>query len=158
MVQPRYRGAGPLPRGWTAGLDRYRGAGPRQPATAGLPPAQTVVAGDGPENLPTGLGGLVPPQPQYSDDDEWRASRTVVSERRADEKGQDVETPALERRAHVIMGVLSEALQVMSLLLLKALVEVLLVKALLKVAEVFSLSSPLTQPPTTMPQTRPGGA
>ena len=46
-----------------------------------------------------------------------------------------------------------EALQVMSLLLLKALVQVvfvLLLKALLKVAEVFSLSSPLT----TMPQTR----
>ena len=44
--------------------------------------------------------------------------------------------------------------QVMSLLLLKALVQVfvLLMKALLKEAELFSLLSPLTQ--TRMPQTR----
>ena len=57
--------------------------------------------------------------------------------------------------------VLLEPLQVMSLLL-EALVQVfvllLKVKALLKVAELFSLLSPLTQPQTTMPQTRPGGA
>ena len=52
-----------------------------------------------------------------------------------------------------------EALQVMSLLLLKMLVKahvqvfVLLMQALLK--EVFSLSSPLTRHQTTMPQTRP---
>ena len=49
-------------------------------------------------------------------------------------------------------GRVMEALQVMSL------VQVLLLKALLKVAEAFSLLSPLTQPQTTMPQTRPGGA
>ena len=56
-----------------------------------------------------------------------------------------------------------EALQVMSLLLLKmrkvkALVQVfvLLMKALLK--ELFSLFSPVTRHQTTMPQTRPGGA
>ena len=49
-------------------------------------------------------------------------------------------------------------LQVMSLLLLKALVQVfvLLMKALMKVAGLFSLSPPLTQTQTTMPQTRPG--
>ena len=47
-----------------------------------------------------------------------------------------------------------EALQVMSLLLLKMLVQVLLMKALLKVADVFSLLSPLTRTQTTMPQTR----
>ena len=50
-----------------------------------------------------------------------------------------------------------EALQVMRLLL-KVQVFVLLLKALLKAKEVFSLSSPLTRPQTTMPQTRPGGA
>ena len=65
-------------------------------------------------------------------------------------KGQDVETPISERRAHVLMEVLMEARQVMSLLQVKALVQfVLLLKALLKL---FSLPSPLTQ--TTMPQTR----
>ena len=59
-----------------------------------------------------------------------------------------------------------EALQVMSLLLktlvqvfVKALVQVMsllqeVVKALLKVADVFSLLSPLTRTHTTMPQTR----
>ena len=75
-------------------------------------------------------------------------------------KGQDVETAASERRAHALVGVLVEPLQVMSLLLLKALVQVfvLLMKALLKVSEVLSLSSPLTRTQTTMPQTRPGGA
>ena len=69
-------------------------------------------------------------------------------------------TPVSEVRAHVLVEVLSEALQVMSLLHVKTLVEVfvLLMKALLKVAEVFSLLSPLTQPQTTTPQTRPGGA
>jgi len=35
---------------------------------------------------------------------------------------------------------------------------VLLMKALLKVTELFSLLSPLTQPQTTMPQTHPCGA
>ena len=61
----------------------------------------------------------------------------------------------------MFVGVLMEPLQVMSFLL-EALVQVfvllLKVKALLKVAELFSLLSPLTQPQTTMPQTRPGGA
>jgi hypothetical protein len=52
--------------------------------------------------------------------------------------------------ADVFVGVV-EPLQVMSLLLLKALVQV---KALLKVADVFSLLSPLTRTQTTMPQTR----
>ena len=69
----------------------------------------------------------------------------------------------VSKRAHVIMEVLSEALQVMSLLLkmrkVKALVQVMsllqeVVKALLKVADVFSLLSPLTRTQTTMPQTR----
>ena len=89
-------------------------------------------------------------------------------ERRAHVRVEDVETAASERRAHVIMQVLSEALQVMRLLQkvvrVKALLVsvlflvmfVLLMKALLK--EVFSLLSPLTQTQTTMPQTRPGGA
>ena len=70
-------------------------------------------------------------------------------------KGQDVETPISERLAHVLMEVLMKALLVMSLLQVKALVQVcvlLLLKALLKVARLFSLLSPLTQ--TTMPQTR----
>jgi formate hydrogenlyase subunit 4 len=64
-------------------------------------------------------------------------------------------------RADVFVGVLMEPLQVMSFLL-EALVQVfvllLKVKALLKVAELFSLLSPLTRTQTTMPQTRPGGA
>jgi hypothetical protein len=84
-----------------------------------------------------------------------------VSGERPHVKGQDVETPISERRAPVLMELLMEALQVMSLLQVKALVQVfvlLLLKALLKVAKLFSLLSPLTQPQTTMPQTRPGGA
>ena len=48
--------------------------------------------------------------------------------------------------------------QAMSLLLKLVQVFVLLMKALLKVAELFSLFSPLTRTQTTMPQTRPGGA
>ena len=47
-----------------------------------------------------------------------------------------------------------EALQVMSLLLLKMQVSVLLMKALLKVSEVLLLSSSLTRPQTTTPQIR----
>ena len=66
-------------------------------------------------------------------------------------KGQDVETPISERLAHVLMEVLMKALLVMSLLHVQVFV-LLLLKALLKVARLFSLLSPLTQ--TTMPQTR----
>jgi len=51
-----------------------------------------------------------------------------------------------------------ELLQVMSLLLKLVQVFVLLMKALMKVAELFSLFSPLTRTQTTMPQTRPCGA
>ena len=90
------------------------------------------------------------------------AWRTAVSEVRAHVRVEDVETAASERRAHVLVGVLVKPHQVMSLLLLKALVQVfvfvLLMKALLKVAGLFSLLSPLTQTQTTMPQTRPCGA
>ena len=75
---------------------------------------------------------------------------------------EEVETPISERGAHVIMEVLSEELQVMSLLQVKTLVQVfvllLLKVSLLKVSEVLSRSAPLTQPQTTTPQTRPGGA
>ena len=86
-----------------------------------------------------------------------RASKLPGYERRADERRLGEDTWQVSARA-------MEALQVMSLLLLKMLVKalvqvfVLLLRALLKVAEVFSLLSPLTQPQTTMPQTRPGGA
>ena len=62
-------------------------------------------------------------------------------------------------RADVFVERQVAALQVMSLLL-EALVQVcvLLMKARLKVAELFSLLSPLTHRHTTMPHTRPGGA
>ena len=69
------------------------------------------------------------------------------------EAGDVLMTPVSER-AHVIMEVLSEALQVMSLLLLKMQVFVLRMKALLKVSEVLFLSSSLTRPQTTTPQIR----
>jgi hypothetical protein len=63
-------------------------------------------------------------------------------------------------RADVLVGVLMEPLQVMSLLqvLVQVVVLLLLKVSLLKVAGLFSLLSPPTQPQTTMPQTRPGGA
>jgi phosphoglycerate dehydrogenase-like enzyme len=58
--------------------------------------------------------------------------------------------PVYEGRAHVPMqGQVEVTLQVMSLLQ-----EVVQVKALLKVADVISLLSPLTRTQTTMPQTR----
>ena len=87
--------------------------------------------------------------------------KLAASERRASsascqrDAGDVLMTP-VSKRAHVIMEVLSEALRVMSLLLLK-LVQVLLMKALM-VTELFSLSSPLTRTQTTMPHTHPCGA
>ena len=59
-------------------------------------------------------------------------------------------------RADVLVGVLMEPLQVTSLVQVSVLL--LLKVSLLKVATLFSLLSPLTPRPTTMPQTRPGGA
>ena len=81
-------------------------------------------------------------------------------ERREHVRVEDVETAASERHVIMLVGVLVKPHQVMSLLLLKALVKVfvLLMKALLKVTELFSLLSPLTRTQTTMPQTHPGGA
>ena len=62
----------------------------------------------------------------------------------------------MERRLGEATWRVMEALQVMSLFLLKALVQVLvlLMKALLKVSELLFLSSSLTRTQTTMPQTR----
>ena len=67
---------------------------------------------------------------------------------------EDVETAASERHVIMLVGVLVKH-QMMSLLLLKALVQVfvLLMKALLKVSEVLFLSSPRIRPQTTMPPT-----
>ena len=60
----------------------------------------------------------------------------------------------MERRLGGDTWRVMEALQVMSLLLLKMLVQVLLMKALLKVSELLFLSSSLTRTQTRTPQTR----
>ena len=68
------------------------------------------------------------------------------------EGGTCLQLPAREwRDVMTPVADVFESLQVMSLLLLKALVQV---KALLKVADVFSLLSPLTRTQTRMPQPR----
>ena len=78
-----------------------------------------------------------------------RVSREACCPR---EGGTCLQLPASEwRDVMTPVADVFEPLQVMSLLLLKALVQV---KALLKVADVFSLLSPLTRTQTTMPQTR----
>ena len=80
-------------------------------------------------------------------------SKTVWSR-----EGADVERRRRGEDTWQVSARVMEALQVMSLLLLKARVQVcvLLLTALLRtVAAALSLLSPLTQTQTTMPQTRP---
>ena len=137
-------------------LVRGRSPRTRTQSESGLPKGGRAVAEysgqrEGPESLPTGLGGLAPPQPPYSLDVRWGGVADGLAGR-----WRDVMTVVSGRGAHVpmLVGVLMEALQVMSLLqeevfvlLLKAL---FFLKVMMLLEEVLlSLSSPPT--PTTRP-------